>query len=139
MYSEKVLKNLPFFYLLRQIKLGERSRVPYVTKIDMIGIVHIFWEGHKGFKESPNFFINVTSNKIDMMEGTEKDLHFHSYFSKVHVFWEGHKGFKESTKFFPYLLSNVPEKDIHFRDATGFSNPGGLAVLWWAKSAPPRL
>ena len=121
MYSEKVLKNLPFFYLLRQIKLGERSRVPYVTKIDMIGIVHIFWEGHKGFKESPNFFINVTSNKIDMMEGTEKDLHFHSYFSKVHIFWEGHKGFIETPNFFLtyYVTSNKidmikgTEKDLH--------------------------
>ena len=22
------------------------------------------------------------------------------------------------------------------RDAAGFSNPGGLAVIWWASSAP---
>ena len=25
---------------------------------------------------------------------------------------------------------------IYYRDAAGFSNPGGLAVMWWAKSAP---
>ena len=60
-------------------------------------------------------------NKIDMMEGTEKDLHFHSYFSKVHIFWEGHKGFKETPNFFLtyYVTSNKidmikgTEKDLH--------------------------
>jgi hypothetical protein len=35
-----------------------------------------------------------------MIEGTEKDLHFPSYFSKVNIFSEGHKGFKETPKFF---------------------------------------
>ena len=28
-----------------------------------------------------------------------------------------------------------PDKTI-YRDAAGFSNPGGLAVMWWAYSAP---
>ena len=59
-------------WVWRPYAFVERSRIPYVTKIDMI-------------------------------EGTEKDLHFPSYFSKVHVFWEG---FKESSIFF-YLLCNV--------------------------------
>ena len=25
---------------------------------------------------------------------------------------------------------------VGFRDAAGFSNPGGLGVMWWAKSPP---
>ena len=28
---------------------------------------------------------------------------------------------------------------MYCRDAAGFSNPGGLAVMWWAKSAPPLV
>ena len=28
------------------------------------------------------------------------------------------------------------EQTLHGRDAAGFSNPGGLAVMWWAKFAP---
>ena len=63
-------------WVWRPYAFDERSRIPYVTKIDMI-------------------------------EGTEKDLHFHSYFSKVHIFWDGHKSFKESPNFvFTYYVTS---------------------------------
>ena len=47
-----------------------------------------------------------------------------------------------NTTFFTCLANdNTKEKDILenrilYRDAAGFSNLGGLAVMWWAQSAP---
>ena len=41
------------------------------------------------------------------------------------------------TDFWQKMIRLREKNYIYIRAAAGFSNPGGLAVMWWVLSAPP--